>query len=46
MVNTIYVRENGFHWTPFNLSVSILMGVAATGGVWISAGLLIMLFML
>ena len=46
MVNTIYNGENDFLWTPLNLSLSILMGVAATAGVWISAGLLIMLFML
>ena len=39
-------RENDFHWTPLNLSLSLLMGAAATLGLWLFAGLLLMLFML
>jgi len=46
MVNTIYNRENDFHWTPLNLSVSFIIGVIATAAIWLFTGLLIMLFLL
>ena len=39
-------KENDFHWTPLNLSLSILMGLASTLAIWLFAGLLLMLFML
>ena len=38
-------KENDFHWTPLNLSLSILMGAASTLAIWFFAGLLLMFFL-
>ena len=38
-------KQTDFPWTPANLTLSILFGVAATAAVWFLAGLLIMFFM-
>ena len=39
-------KHTDFQWTPVNLTLSIILGFAATLSVWFLAGLLIMLFML
>ena len=39
-------RHSDFRWTPVNLSLSILMGVAATVGLWLFTGLVIALFVM
>jgi hypothetical protein len=39
-------RHSDFHWTPVNLGFSILLGVIATVGIWLFAGLLLMLFLM
>ena len=38
-------KENEFHWTPLNLSLSILMGAASTLAIWFFAGFLLMFFL-
>jgi hypothetical protein len=37
-------KYTDFHWTPARFTLSFLLGLAATMGVWFFAGLLIMLF--
>jgi hypothetical protein len=39
-------RHSDFHWTPVNLTLSIIMGVAATAGLWLFTGLLLAVFLI
>jgi hypothetical protein len=39
-------RHSDFHWTPVNLTLSIIMGVAATVGLWLFTGLLLAVFLI
>ncbi|MEN8231820.1 MAG: hypothetical protein ABFR35_03950 [Thermodesulfobacteriota bacterium] len=39
-------RNSDFHWTPVNLTLSIIMGVAATLGLWLFTGLVMAIFLM
>ena len=39
-------KNTDFNWTAADLGLSILFGIAATVGLWLGAGLLVMLFLL
>jgi len=46
MAAIINERHSDFHWTPVNLTLSIIMGVAATVGLWLFTGLLMAIFLI
>jgi hypothetical protein len=39
-------KHSDFHWTPLNIGFSVIMGVAATVGIWLFTGILMGLFIL
>ena len=46
MANAKMNKHSDFHWTPFNFGFSVILGVAATLGIWLFTGILMGLFVL
>ena len=46
MAAITHEKHIDFHWTAASLALSVIFGLAATLGVWLLTGLMILLFML